>query len=122
MDAWAKPVCNVSAKRSEKSMRAGMVSLAVALGLSVLLHELAVPAGYRAVLFFPFAVAALGTIKGLFGVCSYNAARGRREMDDGTEEILDPDARRKLAVRGQQLAAAAFAAAGVLTALFVFAG
>lgn len=68
MDAWAKPVGNVSASCGDKSLRLGILALALALGLAVSLHELSLAVGYRAVLFVPFYVSAMGLTKGLFGV------------------------------------------------------
>ncbi|MBK7585941.1 MAG: hypothetical protein IPI67_37870 [Myxococcales bacterium] len=68
MDAWAKPTGNLSPNCSAKGLRAGMLSLAVALAAAVALREMGLAVGWRLLLVLPFYVAVAGLTKGLFGV------------------------------------------------------
>ena len=66
MEAWARPNGNLSPLAASARLRHGVVALAVALALGVVLVELSVPAVWRLTLFVPFLFAASGFYQGLY--------------------------------------------------------
>lgn len=66
METWAKPRGNLTAGPAAVRLRGGVVALAVALAIGVILVYLSVPWGYRLLLFVPFFVAANGFFQALY--------------------------------------------------------
>jgi hypothetical protein len=68
MDAWAKPEGNVSGGCGSRALRFGLIALTLALLAAVVMTQLGLGAPWRAALFVPFYLSAVGLVKGLYGV------------------------------------------------------
>jgi hypothetical protein len=68
MDAWAKPEGNVIGGCGSRAQRFGLVALSLALIGAVVMIQLGLGAAWRAALFVPFYLSAIGLVKGLYGV------------------------------------------------------
>jgi hypothetical protein len=66
MEATAKRTCNITEDEQNRRLRMGVVFFTVTLVAAVVLLKLDVAAGWRALLFVPFFVAANGLFMGLF--------------------------------------------------------
>jgi hypothetical protein len=66
MESWAKPQGNLDAAGTTRRLRAGVMALAVALGIAVVMAKADVSVGYRLLLFLPFFAAANGFFQGLY--------------------------------------------------------
>ncbi len=66
LEAWARPIGNLSPGAASARLRAGVIALAVALALGVALVQLQVATPWRMALFVPFFFAASGFYQGLY--------------------------------------------------------
>ena len=85
--AAVAPRGNLDTTAQETQMRAGLIALAAALVLAVLLTRSGVAPGYRVVAFLPFFVAAYGVLSALYSVCGFTAFAGCRMTSEGTERV-----------------------------------
>jgi formate-dependent nitrite reductase membrane component NrfD len=67
MEPTARTLGNLSPTCGARRLRFGVISLAVALVLAVVLIELGVPWAFRLLLLAPFYVASTGVLQGLYG-------------------------------------------------------
>ena len=66
MEAWAKPVGNLSPRAASQRVRNGVIMLTIALVVAVLLVKTEVHVAWRALLGLPFFLAANGFYQGLY--------------------------------------------------------
>ncbi len=117
----AANAANLDARSQETQMRIGLVALAGALVVALLLARSGAPPAYRALGFIPFFFATNGVLTALYGVCGFTAMAGRRLTNDGVEVVAN---RKELAGQrrsGLRVIALSLAIAALVTTLFVFA-
>ena len=66
MEAWATTPGNLSPGAASRRLRAGVAVLGIALICAVVMVNTGVHAGWRALLFLPFFIAASGFYQGLY--------------------------------------------------------
>ncbi|WP_146647543.1 hypothetical protein [Labilithrix luteola] len=112
---------NSNAQTQGAQLRRGVATIAVALGLAVLLRETG--ASHRTILLLvPFFFLGIYGVQASFmGTCSIAAMRGVRLTASGAEPICDRGRRAKLRRRGLGLIASSAAAAVLAGALLAFA-
>jgi len=116
-----KDVRNLDAATQEKELRLGLVALVVALTSAALLSRSGAPAGYRALVFVPFCVAAYGVLAGLFATCGVTALAGCRITPQGREPIADRADLEATRAHGVKVLLSSAVAAAITTGLFVIA-
>jgi len=84
-----------------------------ALSLTLLVTHAA--QGWRLTVFVPFLLAAICLLEAVQRTCILLAARGLRDMDDGTKPVTDPALARQSVVQSWRLVAIACVVALVLT-------
>ncbi len=102
-------------------MRLGLVALAGALVVALILAQSGVSPAYRALAFVPFFFAANGVLAALYRVCGFTAMAGRRMTADGVEIVAD---RAELSAQrrsGLRVIVLSVLLAAVATALFMVA-
>jgi hypothetical protein len=96
-----------------------LFALLIALALSVVLMESGAPAFARAVLFFPFFIAAFGAYQGLFRTCSFAARHGLRLADHGEEMVTSQPERDRMRREGRKVFLGSLATAVAATSMVV---
>jgi hypothetical protein len=119
--AAVAPRGNLDTRAQETQMRFGLVALAASLVVAVVLAQSGASAGFRAVAFVPFFVAAYGVTSALYRTCGLSALAGRRQTSDGAEPVADRSELRAQRRAGLRVFAVSGALAGVATLLFSFA-
>ena len=100
-------------------MAVGVASLAAAAAAAAVLVETGAPRAWRIAVLPPLWLGLLALLEARAHTCVVLAARGTRNMDDGTERVADSGERRQLwaqAARVHVIAAAGAAALGALLA------
>jgi hypothetical protein len=110
---------NLGCGAQNSRLRMSLVALSIGLGLSVVLMESGAPAFARAVLFFPFFIAAFGAYQGLFRTCSFAARQGLRLADHGEEVVSSPVERERMRREGRKVVLGSVATAVAATAMVV---
>lgn len=112
---------NLGCENQNKRLRSGVYAFAGSLGLAVLLLKLEVAPLYRLTLFIPFLFASIGVYQGLFKTCSFLAAQGLRDLDDGPEKIANPEERAEVKRLGRRVLAMVVGTATLMTLLLMLA-
>lgn len=112
---------NLDSRAETMQLRVGVVFVAIALAVAVVLSRSGVAAGWRAVTFAPLAVGTYGTLAALERVCGFTALAGRRIREAGTEPIADRDELAALRRIGLRVIGTSVAIAAAATALLVLA-
>jgi uncharacterized membrane protein YecN with MAPEG domain len=112
---------NLDSNAQDRQLRVGLVALAVALVVTLLLVKSGAPPVVRAAAFLPFFFAAYGVLAAFYRVCGFTAIAGRRMTADGVEKVAD---RAELSAQrrsGLRVIVLSVACAALATALFVVA-
>lgn len=87
----ALDVINIGPLEQRKRRLLGIVSLTVGVGIAFVLVVSEAPRWTRLIIFFPVWIAGLGLIQARDKICIALAARGKRNLDDGEEQIVNND-------------------------------
>ena len=112
---------NLDPNAQDQQLRVGLVALAGALVVALLLVQSGAAPVVRAAAFLPFFFAAYGVLAAFYRVCAFTALAGRRMTADGAEKVADRtelSAQRRAGVRVLVLSVAL---AALATALFIVA-
>jgi hypothetical protein len=112
---------NLDSKAQDRQLRGGLLALAGALVVALLLVKSGAPPVYRAIAFVPFFFAVYGLLASFHRVCGFTAIAGRRMSEDGVEKVAD---RLELSAHrrsGMRVIVYSAAIAGLATALFAVA-
>lgn len=103
--------CNIGAPEIARRRRAGHIALAAAFVLLVVLVAIGAPPLTRLLLVLPAAAAASGYLQAHFRFCAGFGSRGIYNFGDvgTTQEVVDPDARRRDRGRARQIGLASLA-------------
>ena len=82
-------VGNLDARAQNAQLRFGVVMIAAALALAVVLLGVGAPAPYRALLAIPLFLGTYGVYAGLTRVCGFTALRGMRMTESGPAPVAD---------------------------------
>lgn len=110
---------NLADENVERRLRAGIVTLFVALVLAVFFEQTGASSLARLSLFFPFFFSANSFFQGLYKTCGFAALSGCRQSEHGSERIADPVELRAVRERGRKQIALSAVAALTLTLTFV---
>lgn len=94
---------NLGCHAQNSRLRMSLFALSIALALSVVLMESGAPSLARAILFFPFFIAAFGAYQGLFRTCSFAARQGVRLADHGEEMVTSRQERDRMRREGRKV-------------------
>ena len=80
---------NLDVNAQERQLRVGLVALAGALVVALLLVNSGAAPVVRGVAFLPFFFAVYGLLAAFYRVCGFTAIAGRRMTADGVEKVAD---------------------------------
>lgn len=112
---------NLDAAAQDQQMRIGLLALAGALVVAILLAKSGASPAYRALAFLPFFFAANGVLAALYRVCGFTAMAGRRLTADGAEVVADRAELTGQRRAGLRVIVLSAALAALATSLFVIA-
>jgi len=87
---------NLGQRARSRAVRAGVMMGGLALGWALLSAELGVSQSLGWLVAVPAALSAYLLISGTLGICIYNGIKGHRDVDHGSEAVLDPERRSDL--------------------------
>jgi hypothetical protein len=106
---------NIGPRERRKRRVMGIAGLALGALLAFALVVLGAPRPWRAVIFFPIWIAALGLLQTREQTCIALAARGLRNMDDGEEAIEDEGQAEELRAVARRINRRALMMAAIVT-------
>ena len=111
---------NVSEEDATYRLRGGIMMLAIALAGAVGLETIDAGPLWRLLLFVPFFLAEYSFFQAVYRICGVTALQGKRWVDDGWEQIADPQVREACRCLGKTQLFASLGWATLLTGLFVW--
>ena len=112
---------NLDMRAQNTQLRFGVVVIAAALAIGVLMLALGAPPAYRALLGLPLFLGISGVYAGLTRVCGFTAMQGKRRTESGACPVADKKQLRDFRRRGMQVIFGSATIAIAATTLLVLA-
>src|SRR6478735_8795632 len=113
---------NLGQRARGKAIQLGVLMGGLALGWALLASELGVAKKLGWLVALPSAASAYLLISGSLGICIYNGMKGYRDVDYGSEAVLDPERRSHLRLRALVALSVSLVIAGGFAAALVTSG
>jgi hypothetical protein len=112
-------VPNIGPMQQRRRLLLGLIMIALSVAVGLWLVGAGAARASRLLLFLPLLFGFLGLLQVREKTCVALAARGLRNMDQGSEPITDPAALAQVKAQARRVQVRALAAAAAITAVFV---
>jgi hypothetical protein len=119
METNAACIANIGPRERRKRVIGGVVMLIVAVALTIALLHAGVARAWRATVFIPLWLSAVGFLQAYHQTCVALAARGTEHMDAGERSVTDAHALARIRVQAQTVHVQSVVTAALVAAAIV---